>query len=102
MVTLVSKMEQAPLDNNLRPEISWGIKWLAEIPDITVSVCSAPFGKFWDEKYKGVSDHFVAQFTFAMAAFVIQHPASANDMVAQYTAGIEWVAGLPIGVERQA
>jgi hypothetical protein len=93
MLALVQKMEQAPLDQSLRPEIEWGLKWLVEIPDITVSVCTAPFGKFWDEKYKGVPDHFVGLFTFAMAAYVIQHPDGANDKVAQYIAGMESVLG---------
>jgi hypothetical protein len=93
MVALVHKMEQAPNDESLRPEIEWALKWLVEIPDISVSVCTAPFGKFWKEKYKGVPDHFVAQFTFAMAAFIIEHPDAArnNDKVAQYTAGMESV-----------
>lgn len=91
MVALVHKMEHAPLDPALRPEVEWGLKWLVEIPDITVSVCTGPFGKFWDEKYKAVPDHFVGIFTFAMAAYVIEHPDSANDRVAQYIAGMESV-----------
>ena len=89
MVALVHSMEQAPLDDSLRPEISWTLKWLVEVPDISVSVCTGPFGKFWDEKYKHVPDHFVAQYTFAMAAFLIEHPDATNDKVAQYIAGME-------------
>lgn len=90
-LALVQKMEDAPLDESLRPEIGWGLKWLVDIPDISVSVCTAPFGKFWDEKYKAVPDHFVAIFTFAMAAQVIEHPETANDKAAQNIAGMEAV-----------
>lgn len=95
LVALVHKMEQNPVDLSLQSEKEWALRWLVEVPDITVSICSAPFGKFWDEKYKAVPDHFIGLYTFAMAASVIERPETAGDSpeqkLAQSEAGIKAV-----------
>lgn len=88
-VALVQKLEQSPLDKSLRPEVVWAQKWLNDIPDINVSICSAPLGEnFVEENYK-YRGQISVQFAFGMAVYLIQHPDKAADRDAQYLAGVQ-------------
>lgn len=87
-VTLVQKLEKSPLDQSLRPEVTWAEKWLDDIPDINVSVCPLPLGKFVLENYK-YAGHISVQFAFGMAVYLIQHPNKQSDRTAQYLAGVQ-------------
>jgi hypothetical protein len=87
-VKFVHRSEAAPLDESLRSETKWAIVWLVEVPDVHVSVCTAPLGDFMKKKYK-FSPEIVTQVMFSSGAFVIEHPDKAGDMVAQYLAGVE-------------
>jgi hypothetical protein len=87
-VTIVHNLERAPLDPVLRGDRSWAVQWLIDVPDVSVNVCLDPL--------RGVSDkHFahaaevVVQYSLAMAAFIIESPAAANDPDAQQLAGVE-------------
>src|SRR5215472_262723 len=87
-VAIAQKLERAPLDPELRPEREWALRWLIEVPDINVSVCTAPLGEFMKKKYK-YSPEVVTQLTFASGQFIIEHPEQAKDATAQYVAGVE-------------
>jgi hypothetical protein len=87
-VAITHKMEQAPLDDSLRPETRWALVWLIEVPDVTASLCTAPLGDFMKKKYK-YSPEIVTQLTFSSGAFVIEHLDKADDKGAQYVAGVE-------------
>ena len=87
-VAITHKMEAAPLDESLRPEIRWALEWLADVPDVSVTICLAPLGDFTKHKYKYEPQIF-GQFTFSMGAFLIEHPDKADDKGAQYVAGVE-------------
>lgn len=87
-VALVQKLEQSPLDQGLRPEVVWAEKWLNDVPDINVTVCPVPLGRFVEENYK-YAGHISVQFAFGMAVYLIQHPDKAADKSAQYLAGVQ-------------
>ncbi|HEY6250611.1 MAG TPA: hypothetical protein VI685_11675 [Candidatus Angelobacter sp.] len=87
-VALVEKLEKSPLDHSLRPDVFWAERWLNDIPDINVSVCPAPLGRFVDENYK-YAGQISVQFAFGMAAYLIQHPDKVADRSAQYLAGVQ-------------
>lgn len=87
-VALVQKLEQSPLDKSVRPEVAWAEKWLNDIPDINVSICSAPLGNLVEENYK-YAGQISVQFAFGMAVYLIQHPDKAADRNAQYLAGVQ-------------
>jgi hypothetical protein len=88
-VAITRKLEAAPLDNSLSAEREWALKWLIQIPDITVGLCTSVMGKdFLKTKYK-YSSNLLVQFTLSSAAFIIEHPDQAGDKVAIYTAGEE-------------
>ena len=87
-VALAQKLQQAPLDPELRPEVRWALRWLIEVPDLTVDLCTAPLGEFMKRKYK-YSPEIVTQLTFSSGQFIIEHPDQVKDTGAQYVAGVE-------------
>lgn len=89
-VTVAHKLESAPLDESLRSDREWALRWLIEVPDVSVKLCTAPLGNFVKSKYK-YSSELIAQLTLSSAAFVIEHPDRASDNLGQYTAGVEGV-----------
>ena len=88
--TIAHKLETAPLDESLRPDREWLLKWIIQVPDIHVKLCTNVLGNFTKSKYK-YSPEIVGQLTFSEAAFAIEHPDQASDDVAQYAAGVEGV-----------
>lgn len=85
-VTLVHKLEKAPLDESLDGETKWALQWLDDIPDITVSICWAPLGHFLMEGYR-YDARIRGQFVLGMGAFQIEHSAKQEDAI--YLAGVE-------------
>lgn len=86
-VSATAALEKAPLDPALANDREWALAWLTEAPDITVTLCGDALGGILDSKYPYRSQ-ILFQDMFGMAAFVIEHPESANDMDAQQLAGI--------------
>jgi hypothetical protein len=87
-VTIVHNLERTPLDPALGRDRSWAIRWLTDVPDISVSVCSDPLGGVIGEKYAHAGE-ITVQYIFGMAALIIENPGTANDVDAQQLAGVE-------------
>ena len=87
-VEITKKLEQDPLNPELRADRDWALKWLEDIPDITVNMCTPVLGDLGDSGYR-YGPQVGAQFGLAMAAFIIEHPDKATDVNAQYLAGVE-------------
>lgn len=81
VVDLVAKLERDPLNPDLAKEREWAIKWLIEVPDVTVSVCNDVMGPAMKSRYRYNPELF-ALHTLAAAAFIIQHPDQAEDHIA--------------------
>jgi len=81
VVDLVAKLEQNPLNPALTSEREWAIKWLIDVPDISVSICPDVMGGVAKTRYKYNSDLF-GLHTLAAAVFIIQHPDQAKDDIA--------------------
>ncbi|HYX52016.1 MAG TPA: hypothetical protein VE783_01090 [Candidatus Limnocylindrales bacterium] len=79
-------MEQAPLDKSLREEREWAVHWLIDIPDIQVTACPVLAGV--RETYRYYPE-LNGQYSFSMAAFMIEHPDKSKDRVAVNMAGVE-------------
>ncbi len=87
-LTVTHKLEQDPLDESLRQDRSWALKWLEDVPDINVSICPPVLGELPQSQYRYIRQ-IAAQFSLEMAAFIIEHPQQVNDTNAQYLAGVE-------------
>lgn len=87
-VTITRKLEQDPLDEKLYADRKWALDFLEEVPDITVSSCWPVLGNLAPSQYR-YKRELVAQFALDMMVFIIEHPKQANDVNAQYMAGVE-------------
>ena len=54
------------------------MQWLIDAPDVTVNACLEPLGGLSAKGYAHFAE-IVAQYTLAMAAFIIENPGKAND-----------------------
>jgi len=88
IVKITRALEANPLSKELRSEQEWALRWLIEVPDITVKIC----GKLPDldalKKFKHDSELF-ALTTLSQAAFVIENPDKAKDLSASSLAAME-------------
>jgi hypothetical protein len=85
----IQHFQADPLNPNLKPEIQWVVKWVIEIPDVHVDLCT-----ILDRLPKAEKQDSQALFTalvFAQTAFVLQNPDRQSDRLAQYQAGVEGV-----------
>ena len=89
LVAIAHKLEAAPLDKSLTADREWALRWLIEVPDISVKLCAESVGKdFLRTKYK-YRPELTVQLTLSSAAFVIEHPDQAGDSGAVFIAGAE-------------
>jgi hypothetical protein len=87
-VEIAHKMEAAPLDPSLRKDRDWALHWMIDIPDINVNPCAELLGNFMESRYR-YKPEINGQVAFSMAAFMIEHPEKASDIVAVNTAALE-------------
>jgi hypothetical protein len=77
-----------PLNPALKSEISWVTKWIIEVPNVHVSLCTIldfPKGNKKDSQAL-----FTTMF-FSQVEFALQHPDVQADHLAEYQAGVEGV-----------
>lgn len=87
-LALTHKLEQNPLDKSLYEDTRWALKWIEEIPDISVDVCPQVLGQdFMESRYR-YANQVMGQVLLGNVAFLIEHPDKKFDRVAQYTAGV--------------
>lgn len=88
VVAIAHGLERAPLDASLRNDRAWAMQWLIDAPDVTVNACLDPLGGVSQKQYSHTPE-IIAQYTLAMAAFIIENPGKENDQDAQQLAGVE-------------
>lgn len=88
VVRLVRALESDPLGKEAKDARSSVLRWLIEVPDVSVTVCSDYLKPLMD-KDKNYSSELFFQMTLSSAAFIIEHPDQAKDDVAVNKAGVE-------------
>jgi carboxypeptidase Q len=75
LVKLAAKLQSDPLDPALDADRSWAMKWIDEIPDITVNLCDPIYATMKDAPH----GNLLAQImTISSTAYIIQHPDKAD------------------------
>jgi hypothetical protein len=87
-VTISHKLEQSPLQENLHADRDWAYKWISDVPDIAVDVCTSGLGAFTKQRYQYVNE-ISYQLVFSTATFMIEHPDKAKDFGSLHVAGVE-------------
>ena len=83
----IQDFEANPLGPHAVEEREWVLRWIIEVPDIHVSVCTI-LDKLPKGDKKDASTVFIAE-TFSQTAFLIQNPDKQDDRLAEYQAGVE-------------
>jgi hypothetical protein len=86
-VQTARSLQADPLAPNLQKDREWLIKWLIEIPDISVKLCPTFLGDLGDSK-SGNPGAIIATMLASEAAFVIEHPEKAKEVEIVYLAGV--------------
>lgn len=87
-VRLTKALEDDPLNKDAKSARKWLLAWLTEIPDISVQMCPALFGKKF-EVNKEFAGEIALQQSLSGAAFIIEHPDQSGDKLAVAMAGVE-------------
>ena len=87
-VNLTRFLEDDPLNAKAPDARRWLLTWLADVPDISVTICP-DFLKPIMGKDKNYSSEIFGQSVYGSAAFIIENPDRANDEEAVYLAGLE-------------
>lgn len=90
VVQTAKSLQSDPLAPNVQENREWLVKWLIEVPDISVKMCTTFLGDLGDSK-SGYSGAIIATMLASEAAFVIEHPEKAEDIEAVYLAGVDGV-----------
>lgn len=87
-VQTAKSLQSDPLAPNVQEDREWLLKWLIDVPDISVKMCTTFLGDLGDPK----SDNpgaIIATLVASEAAFVIEHPEKAKEVDAVYFAGVD-------------
>ena len=82
-------LETDPFNKDAKKVREWFLKWLIEVPDISVEMCTDYLPPLYGKKSKNNEAELVMQMTFSSAAFIIENPDKAKDKVAVNMAGLE-------------
>jgi hypothetical protein len=87
-VQTAKSLQVDPLAANIQADREWLVRWLIEVPDISVKMCTTFLGDLGDSnsRYPGA---VIATMLASEAAFVIEHPEKAKDVQAVYLAGVD-------------
>jgi hypothetical protein len=87
-VEMATFLETTPLAKEAKEYRAALLYFLAEVPDITVKLCTNVLGE--SKRLKGdYESELVAQLAYSQAKFVIENPDKAQEDAAVYLAGVE-------------
>ena len=86
LVKLAAKLQVDPLNPAYEEDRAWAMKWIEDIPDITINLCDAIYAPMKDAPHGSL---LAEVFTISATAYIIQHPDKAQLDVAVNEAGVE-------------
>ena len=86
-VQFTHDLENNPLGPEAKSEREWLLRWVTEVPDITVAFCPQILGTELSDK-QPYGTEIRTQLMFSQAAFLIEKPDKAKDDLAIQTAGV--------------
>jgi hypothetical protein len=86
VVQTAKSLQSDPLAPNVQEDREWLVKWLIEVPDISVKMCTTFLG---GDSKSGNPGAIIATMLASEAAFVIEHPDKAKDVEAVFFAGVD-------------
>jgi hypothetical protein len=88
-LAVIEKLEADPISPDLASDREWVHKWLIEVPDVQVPICTAITQPLNDERNSDPRKALQLQQLLAMAAFMMKRPEEAKDPIKLQMAGAE-------------
>ena len=88
VVQIAKSLRTDPTATAVQSDREWLLKWLIEVPDVSISLCPAILGDLGNSK-TGYPGALLATMMASQAAFVIENPNKAKDKSGAYLAGLE-------------
>jgi hypothetical protein len=88
-LTIIEKLEADPISPDLKSDREWISKWIFEVPDVQVPICTAIIKPLLDERNSDPRKALQLQQLLAMAAFQMKKPDDAKDPIKLQLAGTE-------------
>jgi len=86
-VQFAHDLENNPLGPQAKSEREWLLRWVMDVPDITVAFCPQILGTELSDK-QPYGTEIRTQLMFSQAAFLIENPDKTKDDLAIQTAGV--------------
>jgi hypothetical protein len=87
-VEVAKALRADPVSHQAQGDREWLIRWLIEVPDISVKLCPTFLGDITKGK-KEYSAALLASMMASEVSFLIEHPDKGPDLDAVYLAGVE-------------
>lgn len=91
MIALINRMESNPYHPDSKKMASEVLSWLADAPDVTVTVCTDVLAAEKNDLDSDESTFLFGHFIFSQARFIVEHPDQASDPVAVNRAGVDGI-----------
>lgn len=91
MIALINRMEINPYHSDSQKMASEVLSWLADAPDVTVTVCTDVLATEKNDLDSDESTFLFGHFIFSQARFIVEHPDQASDLVAVNRAGVDGI-----------
>ena len=85
-VKVTHELESDPLSPQLQDDRAWLLRWIQDVPDITVQVCVDPVEGSGNYRY---ARELLMQKMFSSATYIIENSARSRDDISVETAGVE-------------
>lgn len=86
---VIHKLEYQPMNPKLATDREWVYQWLQDVPDVKVYICTGIIGPLLQESRSDARNAITLQHLLSSAAYQMENPDKADDLVAVYTAGAE-------------
>jgi hypothetical protein len=87
-IQIAKALRKEPLAPSLTSDREWLFRWMIEVPDISVSICTGLLGELGKSK-TGYPGLILISDIAGQATFIIEHPDRAKDANALHLAGVE-------------
>lgn len=87
VVQMARDFETNPLSEEAKKARLWFMKWIKDVPDITVTTCPHLLDPV-DKSHENYAAGLILQMELSSAVFIIEHPDQAEDRQAKFKAGV--------------
>jgi hypothetical protein len=79
-LTVIHELEERPMSAQLAKDREWVFRWLQDVPDVKVGICTGVIGPLLQEKKSDARNAITLQHLLSSAAFQMENPDKKDGM----------------------